>query len=354
MRRGSDPNQSTYTHAHMHTDMILPHVQTNTSSTLSESRQARIRRRTWPGVASFSPPSSKPTSSWPWRKRTGRRRTSPHGGSSTALSSSVGARTSISPFVTVRVPVDWCDRVGARSVVSHDGTRTHVWSLYSRFSFLFLSDHLRLYFFFCCCCCFRPLIFVHHACHSDGPTVTSCTFPVHFLLRPFSFFLSSPFFTSSTAFIFFVVHHPGSSLLSSSSSCLLSPSCRVALRPWAEADVGLYTDGRFMVAQLVARVFLSHLQSLGATRADRLLRFMSATRSTGVFELLQPEYQHVVVLQPPATLCFIAWSPSSIEATRSLCSVNPAFGIELARNLGLASVRYTLVQPSDTDRFVSL
>ena len=81
------------------------------------------------------------------------------------------------------------------------------------------------------------------------------------------------------------------------------------------------------------------LSKLSTSQTETLLNFLHHTKATGVFEVLNPSYQHVVdlsYLHGQSALKFIAWTSafkdeSSIE---SFCSIRPDKAIDFARSLG--------------------
>ena len=64
-------------------------------------------------------------------------------------------------------------------------------------------------------------------------------------------------------------------------------------------DIKQYTDSRFLVARVVAEAFFRNYvdnPDIDSLVKDKLYSFMQESRSTGIFELLQPKYQHIVDL----------------------------------------------------------
>ena len=85
------------------------------------------------------------------------------------------------------------------------------------------------------------------------------------------------------------------------------------------------------------------LSKLSTSQTETLLNFLHHTKATGVFEVLNPSYQHVVdlsYLHGQSALKFIAWTSafkdeSSIE---SFCSIRPDKAIDFARSLGINTI----------------
>ena len=112
-------------------------------------------------------------------------------------------------------------------------------------------------------------------------------------------------------------------------------------------DLDLYKGDRYLTASEVARTVFAALEGMKPRTRERCLAFMAATGFTAVFELLQPAYQHVELLEGPPRLVFLAWSvPLNRGVPDSLCAVGPAAGLEVARHLGLEPVPYRVLAVS--------
>ncbi|XP_037070079.1 uncharacterized protein LOC119091407 [Pollicipes pollicipes] len=128
--------------------------------------------------------------------------------------------------------------------------------------------------------------------------------------------------------------------------CVGSKNVHMVLR--REVDIELYSEPRYQVARQVAAALWRHLAALDDEQRRHLLSFLHHTRFTAVFELLQPDHQHVEDLShlEHAELRFITWTlsfdPSSEPAT-SLCSCPPELAFRLAESFGLKTVRYSVV-----------
>eukprot|EP00095_Tigriopus_kingsejongensis_P002818 maker-scaffold80_size398941-snap-gene-1.9 protein:Tk02818 transcript:maker-scaffold80_size398941-snap-gene-1.9-mRNA-1 annotation:"hypothetical protein BRAFLDRAFT_126791" len=115
-------------------------------------------------------------------------------------------------------------------------------------------------------------------------------------------------------------------------------------------DIAKYSDGRYLVARTVAESALALIDSLEDDQASILLSFMHYTRVTGVFEILQPHYQHVVDLShlPSSQLNFICFTlPFGAELSQkenSLCALQPQMALALARTLGLHTIDYEVIE----------
>lgn len=86
------------------------------------------------------------------------------------------------------------------------------------------------------------------------------------------------------------------------------------------------------------------IASLEPAKASILLSFMHHAQLTAVFEVLQPEYQHVVNLSHLQTseLNFITWTTGygvgeaekRKEKAKSLCAVAPDAALDFAKIMG--------------------
>ncbi|CAG5116512.1 unnamed protein product [Candidula unifasciata] len=92
------------------------------------------------------------------------------------------------------------------------------------------------------------------------------------------------------------------------------------------------------------------LEALAPAQKQKLLHFLTVTRLTAVFEILSPLHQHVEDLSflKKPILQFIVWTTTDLEPKpeHHLCAFPPHIGIEIARTLGLTTVGYELLKPS--------
>ena len=106
------------------------------------------------------------------------------------------------------------------------------------------------------------------------------------------------------------------------------------------SDLDQYKDGRFLVAKQVGEATLNMLSKLSKENVELLLNFLHHTKSTAVFEVLQPGYQHVVdldYLNGESVLKFIAWTSAYKQENKieSFCSIRPDKAIDFARLIGI-------------------
>lgn len=114
-------------------------------------------------------------------------------------------------------------------------------------------------------------------------------------------------------------------------------------------DIALYLGERYCVASSVAGAIFDTLDQISLPRREELFSFMAATRYTATFEMLQPDYQHVVFLPQTTQLHFIAWTSTRLQRQMSLCSINPVVGLEIARHLGLTPVPYQVLPMAELE-----
>ena len=126
------------------------------------------------------------------------------------------------------------------------------------------------------------------------------------------------------------------------------------------SDLDLYTDGRYQIAKQVGSATLDLISRLEVSTLEILLSFLHHTKSTAVFEVLQPTYQHVVdltYLGSSPELKFITWTSAfkNLGMVESLCSIRPDSGIQFAQQLGMSTVKCDLISVEDfQERFDSI
>ncbi len=144
---------------------------------------------------------------------------------------------------------------------------------------------------------------------------------------------------------------------------LCAGSKNVHLLVRSKADVQKYRDSRFLVAKTVASSVLDLLSDLSHDSASVLLSFLVHTRCTCVFEVLQPEYQHVVDLSHlrDSQLNFICWTlpyDADAEGARgagrgaapeSHCAVAPDAALEFMASLGVVCVPHEVIPPEKAE-----
>ena len=105
---------------------------------------------------------------------------------------------------------------------------------------------------------------------------------------------------------------------------------------------------------------MSQIQTMDPAKLQLLLNFLHHTKSTAVFEILQPSYQHVVDLSylgsNPA-LKFITWTCAFKDESKGLesfCSIRPDKALDFAQSLGLETVKYEVIEASKADERMHL
>ena len=121
-----------------------------------------------------------------------------------------------------------------------------------------------------------------------------------------------------------------------------------------KTDIEKYSDGRFQVARYIAEAVMTLLDGLSEDSLSSLCNFMHYTQLTAVFEVLNPNNQHVEDLShlKCTELRFISWTNSYEDRkcnSYSYCAMNPKLGIDLARDLGFKTVEYEVIQPTEID-----
>jgi len=118
-------------------------------------------------------------------------------------------------------------------------------------------------------------------------------------------------------------------------------------------DIDLYTEGRFMVAKMVGESWLRQIKAMDNDKLNLLLNFMNVSKLTAVFEILCPDYQHVVDLSflKEPTLKFLTLTGQySKQEKEKLCAVPPDACIEFAKTLGLETANYETIPATEADK----
>ncbi|XP_070574633.1 uncharacterized protein [Ptychodera flava] len=112
-------------------------------------------------------------------------------------------------------------------------------------------------------------------------------------------------------------------------------------------DIWKHTDSRYKVAKEVCLAIWNSLEEMDEDCRKRLLSFLCHSHFTAVFEILQPNYQHVEDLShlKQAELKFITWTSSVLEADSKsqLCAVSPHVSMQIAQAVGLSTVKYDVL-----------
>ena len=125
-----------------------------------------------------------------------------------------------------------------------------------------------------------------------------------------------------------------------------SKNVHLALR--RREDVDKYAESRYQVARTVASSVMDALEAVAPDRLPLFLSWLHHRRCTAVFEVLQPDHQHVVSLShlPSPQLRFVAFAgPPDVET--SYCAVAPETGFHWCGWLGLPSVDHATLAPDE-------
>jgi hypothetical protein len=120
-----------------------------------------------------------------------------------------------------------------------------------------------------------------------------------------------------------------------------------------EKDIDLYKDSRYMVAKTIAEAWLREIQQLDKAKLTLLLNYMHLSKLTAIFEILCPDYQHVVdlsYLNKPKLKFLTLTTQYSKQSSPSLCAVAPDACIEFGRALGLDTAKYEIVDAADSEK----
>ena len=110
-----------------------------------------------------------------------------------------------------------------------------------------------------------------------------------------------------------------------------------------------YTEQRYMVAKVVAHAWLNQAAAMAPEKLQLFCSFLHTTKMTAVFEVLCPEYQHVVSLSHLSTpeLRFLTFTLQ--YGASSLTGLPPHTSLNLASSLGLATATYDQVPASKAE-----
>lgn len=142
------------------------------------------------------------------------------------------------------------------------------------------------------------------------------------------------------------------SLPSDNRLMLIAGSKNVHLCFRSHSDINMYgNDTTYNYASSFCHTILDTLANM-PDQGSMLLNFLSLTRYTAVFEILNYAHQHVVNLSylkdkpNRSELKFITFSqvPDDFDApVSSLCALTPDYAIEIARSLHLSTTDYDLI-----------
>jgi len=110
-----------------------------------------------------------------------------------------------------------------------------------------------------------------------------------------------------------------------------------------------YTEQRYMVAKTVAQAWLNQAASMEPEKLKLFCSFLHTTKMTAVFEVLCPDYQHVVSLSHLSApeLRFLTFTLQYGAA--SLTGLPPHTSLDLASSLGLATATHHIVSCSKAE-----
>ena len=120
-----------------------------------------------------------------------------------------------------------------------------------------------------------------------------------------------------------------------------------------EEDLELYKDSRFMIAKKIGSAWLRELETMDPSKASFLLQFLHNTKLTMIWEILFPDYQHVVDLsyldQPQLKFLTFTLQYCETNSNSSLSAFSPDTCITFARHFGLETAEYETIRAEDTE-----
>merc|ERR1712004_120826 len=110
-----------------------------------------------------------------------------------------------------------------------------------------------------------------------------------------------------------------------------------------------YTEQRYMVAKTVANAWLNQAAAMEPEKLRLFCSFLHTTKMTAVFEVLCPDYQHVVSLShlPRPELRFLTFTLQYGAA--SLTGLPPHVSLNIASSLGLATAVHEVILASQAE-----
>lgn len=110
-----------------------------------------------------------------------------------------------------------------------------------------------------------------------------------------------------------------------------------------------YTEQRYMVAKTVAQAWLNQASAMDPEKLRLFCSFLHTTKMTAVFEVLCPDYQHVVSLSHLSApeLRFLTFTLQ--YGATSLTGLPPHTSLILASRLGLATATHHIVSCSQAE-----
>jgi len=117
-------------------------------------------------------------------------------------------------------------------------------------------------------------------------------------------------------------------------------------------DIDLYKDSRYMVAKTIAEAWLREINRMNKDKLTILLNFLHLSRLTAIFEILCPEYQHVVdlsYLHNPKLKFLTLTTQYTLQGNTGLCALPPHACIDFARSVGLDTANYEVVAAKDAE-----
>eukprot|EP00092_Neocalanus_flemingeri_P011904 GFUD01012836.1.p1 GENE.GFUD01012836.1~~GFUD01012836.1.p1 ORF type:complete len:710 (+),score=159.73 GFUD01012836.1:83-2212(+) len=124
-----------------------------------------------------------------------------------------------------------------------------------------------------------------------------------------------------------------------------------------QKDIDLYTESRFMVAKTVGEAWLRQMEAMDMDKLALFLNFMNLSKFTAIFEILCPDYQHVVDLSylKEPKLKFLTMTAQYSkqdhdQGISSLSALPPDACIEFARILGLDTANYENIPATESEK----
>ena len=113
-----------------------------------------------------------------------------------------------------------------------------------------------------------------------------------------------------------------------------------------------YKEQRYSYACVIGEAFFDLLEGMSESKRVQLLSFLAHTGFTAIFELLQPNNQHIVNLShlPAPILKFITWVPCDVGGKNCICSLPPNIAIDLASYLCIPTAKYSLIEIAELPR----
>ena len=121
-----------------------------------------------------------------------------------------------------------------------------------------------------------------------------------------------------------------------------------------EDDIHLYPDSRYIQAKKFAKCFMKLIETLPINKLHILQNLLHYTKVTAVCEILQPLYQHIVLINGNQDeIIFLAFSSTFTDCdNNSLTAFPPHIAMKIIDTLNISSANYKIYEQRKKDENV--